>query len=95
MMDKDENGRTRREAFPLVYGLLPNKTQEIYVRFFKIVKDALGEFSPDHLILDFETAAINAIKEVFPLSCFWLSFSSLTKCFPALSKYGVARINSV
>jgi hypothetical protein len=36
MMDKDENDRTRREAFPLVYGLLPNKSQDTYVSFLPL-----------------------------------------------------------
>ena len=50
---------------PCVYFLLPNKTQVTYVRALKAFKDLLPQASPDTILVDFETAPINAFREVF------------------------------
>jgi hypothetical protein len=61
------------EGIPLVWALLPNKTRATYVEMFSAIQQAfLKRFS--HLrppsrrvfLTDFELAAIDAIKEVFP-----------------------------
>lgn len=50
---------------PLIYGLLPDKTQATYFRFFTILKENLG-LSIKKLKCDFEVATINAAKMVYP-----------------------------
>jgi len=57
---------------PLVFAFLPNKTERTYVRFFTLLKDAIQErhsvLTPETVILDFETAARNAVNLVFPMT---------------------------
>ncbi|GBM73699.1 hypothetical protein AVEN_177747-1 [Araneus ventricosus] len=49
---------------PIVFALLPNKTQATYVKLFTILKEA--NWSPECLTMDFEVAAIMGAKIVFP-----------------------------
>ncbi|XP_049886684.1 uncharacterized protein LOC126381225 [Pectinophora gossypiella] len=51
---------------PLLYALLPNKTQETYKRLFNLIKEKNPDFRPTNFKIDFEKAAINAINEIFP-----------------------------
>ncbi|XP_068211896.1 uncharacterized protein, partial [Palaemon carinicauda] len=51
---------------PLVYALLPNKTQETYKRFLQIVKEKIPTFEPATIMIDFELAMIRAIEHEFP-----------------------------
>lgn len=65
------HGFYREEGMPLVWGLLPNKTKKTYVELFNSIRAAFvekfGNAGQKRLFLtDFETAAIEAIKEVFP-----------------------------
>ncbi|KAL0849657.1 hypothetical protein ABMA28_013911 [Loxostege sticticalis] len=58
---------------PLVYGLLANKSERCYTIFLQILKSVfrskLNEsLQPKIILTDFELAAMNAIKKVFP-SC--------------------------
>lgn len=50
---------------PIVYVLLPNKSQETYTRMFNLLKDRLG-LKIELFKCDFEIAIINGVKEVFP-----------------------------
>ncbi len=54
---------------PLVYGLLPNKTRTTYDRFFTLLQNAADgnniRLTPEHVMMDFETAAWRSVKEVF------------------------------
>lgn len=50
---------------PCVYFLLKNKTQATYVRVLKKLKELIPNASPDVILVDFETAPINAFREVF------------------------------
>lgn len=56
--------------FPLVCGLLPNKSETTYTRFFALLKDAVRDqqsvLTPEHRLLDFEIAARNAVHTNFP-----------------------------
>lgn len=58
------------QMMPLAFFLLPSKTTETYVRMFNLLRiHALSRqltFNPREFQLDFETAALNAIREVFP-----------------------------
>lgn len=53
---------------PAVYALLPNKTKNIYKTLFKLIKSQIPQFYPKTFILDFEQAAMSAIKNMFPES---------------------------
>ncbi|XP_048775286.2 uncharacterized protein LOC125679874 [Ostrea edulis] len=59
-------------VFPLVFGLLSNKTEDTYERFSTLLKNAVHErpsmLTPGHWILDSEVAAHNAIRASFLLT---------------------------
>ncbi|CAF1055049.1 unnamed protein product, partial [Brachionus calyciflorus] len=55
------NGR----CIPLVYCLLPRKTEEIYIRVLTAISTKLNRF-PISITTDFEKAFINSIKKIFP-----------------------------
>ena len=48
----------------MVYGLLPNKTQDTYTKFFRKIDTSI-KVKPLSINVDFEKAVFNAIKEVF------------------------------
>ncbi|XP_063378931.1 uncharacterized protein LOC134665838 [Cydia fagiglandana] len=54
------------KVVPCVYALLPNKRQTTYERMFQLIKENIPSFEPDHIKIDFEIAAANAIKCVYP-----------------------------
>jgi len=49
-----------------VFALLPNKTEEIYIRLFKKILELRPELNPTSIMLDYEQATINAVKKVLP-----------------------------
>ncbi|CAF1060993.1 unnamed protein product [Brachionus calyciflorus] len=51
-------------ALPMLYTLLPKKKQVTYKKLFRVINE-LVTISPNSINLDFEIAAINAIKIVF------------------------------
>ena len=75
---------------PCVYFLLPNKTQETYRRMFDILRDLVPNSDPDIILLDFELAARNAFKDIFPRTeadgCF--SICVFSKCASEVGKLG-------
>jgi hypothetical protein len=50
---------------PLVYALLPDKKQETYVKFFRMLSEYIMK-EPTYISSDFELAVLNSIKIVFP-----------------------------
>jgi len=71
--------------FPLVFALLPNKTERTYLRLFSMLKDVVQQridrvFTPEIIILDFEVAARNAIHTVFPMATLRGCFFHYTQC---------------
>lgn len=50
---------------PCVYILMPNKSQDSYVRALTKLKEIIPAASPDRVLVDFETAPINAFGQVF------------------------------
>ncbi|VDI61105.1 Hypothetical predicted protein [Mytilus galloprovincialis] len=56
--------------YPLVYALLPGKSQIIYTRFLTLLKEACQRFDlqlqPTTIFLDYEVAVRNAAYQVFP-----------------------------
>lgn len=59
-----DDDRTR--VIPCIYALLPNKQQQTYERLFNCIKQNIHNFQPVLMKIDFETAAINALKTVYP-----------------------------
>ena len=55
--------KENRRCFPLVFGLLSTKKEDIYKSFLKELRTALGdrEIKIEVMITDFEKAAINAV----------------------------------
>lgn len=51
---------------PLFFALLPDKRNNTYKILFSIIKSQIPTWSPKKITLDFEIAAINAFKDIFP-----------------------------
>lgn len=52
--------------YPVAFALLPNKKRETYVRLFRLILEVIPNWTPRRVNVDFETASISALKEVFP-----------------------------
>ncbi|KAL5247507.1 hypothetical protein ACHWQZ_G019400 [Mnemiopsis leidyi] len=50
---------------PLVYGLLPGKTEVLYTSFLEEL-DSLAQFEPQSVLCDFERGLHNAVQHVWP-----------------------------
>ncbi|XP_034316249.2 uncharacterized protein [Magallana gigas] len=74
------NGRT----YPLVFGLLPGKSEGIYQRFFRLLMNYCGEinvvFQPQIVMCDFEVAVRNVLQRVFPEATVKGCFFHFTQC---------------
>ena len=70
------HGIVNGNVLPLVYTLMANKTEERYNKLFSELKALGPTLSPRTIMTDFERAAINAFRAVFPDSdqqgCFFL-----------------------
>ena len=68
---------------PVLYALLPDKTEITYERFFNAVKRLCPAVQPHSVLTDFETAAINASHTVFQtptvVSCFFHLSQNIAK----------------
>lgn len=51
---------------PVLYALMPNKQEATYKTILQKVKDLHPPVNPSRVVVDFELAAINALKSVFP-----------------------------
>lgn len=60
------NGENKNQIVPVIFALLPNKTEKTYERLFWLIKNSIPEFEPTNFKIDYEVAAINALKSVFP-----------------------------
>ena len=58
--------------FPLVYELLPGKTQSLYHMLLELV--TWGTFHPKTILMDYELAIHNAVAEVLPSTVIRASF---------------------
>ena len=84
--------------FPLVYGLLPNKTQATYERFFGLLKEKSAErhiiLNPTSAMMDFEVAASNALTTVFRMvagkGCFFHFSQAIWRKVQALGLVAVS-----
>ncbi|KAL0809842.1 hypothetical protein ABMA28_011331 [Loxostege sticticalis] len=61
-LHSDENTTS---LVPVVYALLPDKSQNTYTRLFRLIKELLG-VTIKTFKSDYEIAAMNAVKAVFP-----------------------------
>ena len=64
------------KVLPLMYTLLPNKTERIYLKLFKMFDD-IPNFSPKEITVVFEMGVINALLKVWPsinISLCWFHY---------------------
>ena len=50
---------------PVIYALLSNKDENMYERFFRVIKQLFPHAQPQSVLIDFVTAAAIAILTVF------------------------------
>ena len=77
------HGYVEDTSYPLVFALLPNKIEQTYARLFLLKGDLLQNnlfLTPQLVLMDFETAARNALKAVFPQLILKACFFHLTQC---------------
>ena len=62
--------------------MLPNKTEETYTRLFREVEQHVAN-SPTDILMDFERAALNSVRQVYPNTefkrCFYHFSSNIWK----------------
>lgn len=73
------------QMFPLVFCLLPNKSELTYQRMFSLLQEAVRqriqlELTPETVMLDFEVAARNAVRAAFPQSRLRGCYFHYTQC---------------
>ncbi|XP_025191560.1 uncharacterized protein LOC112591837 [Melanaphis sacchari] len=73
------HGIQYNNIFPSIFALLPNKTENTYIVFYKSLKTLNESLNPKSIMVDFEKAAINAIQSVF-------TNTSVRGCFFHLSQ---------
>lgn len=80
-LDLGSNDKTNN-VVPVIYGLLPNKSQRTYVRFFELLTTRLN-IHMKTFKCDFELAVINAVQQVYPevqvKGCFFHYQKAITK----------------
>lgn len=65
---------------PIVFALLPNKKKQTYTRLFRLLLQAVPEWRPENINVDFETAVISSLQEVFPTTKIHGCHFHMTKC---------------
>ncbi|XP_060080091.1 uncharacterized protein LOC132559482 [Ylistrum balloti] len=72
------------QMYPLLFALLPGKSQTIYTRFLEKLKSTMEDLhlqlNPTVLFMDFESAAQNAAKAAFPGITLKGCFFHYTQC---------------
>ena len=71
-----------------LYCLLPNKTHATYVRLLNVVKELVPNASPTRILVDFESAAMNAFRDAFP-------GTDVTGCYFHLCQSIVRKVNEI
>lgn len=68
---------------PILYLLLQNKSRDIYVTMFQLIKTLTANANPTGINCDFKKATINAMREVYQTvtikGCFFLLMQSMQK----------------
>lgn len=82
---------------PCVFAFLKNKEQTTYVNLFRLIKEIVGEFSPQIIKTDFEYATIAALQIVFPerivSGCLFHLSQSLLRKVKEDGLYSLYRLN--
>lgn len=83
---KRGNDTTQHIFVPLVYALMTSKTEELYVKMFKLLIEFCNDNNqkindnPDlEIVTDFEKGAINALNDMFPLATHSACFFHLSQ----------------
>ena len=77
----DLGGRSdETNVFPVVFALLPNKKKETYVRLFQLIMEAVPQWRPSVVNVDFEASAIAALRQVFPTAEISGCYFHMKKC---------------
>lgn len=77
---------------PVLFALLPDKKKDTYVRLFREILKAVPEWTPRKVTVDFEGAAVSALKEVFPSTEINGCFFHMKKCiWRKVQELGLAR----
>ena len=76
-------GQFREKILPLIYVLMPNRTQASYTRVLTALCNLKQNLAPSTIMSDFEQASINAFHEQFPAArqrgCFFHFSQSVWK----------------
>ena len=59
------HGLRENDSLPLVFGLLPDKTEETYIKFLQEIKNIEPSCAPLSVTIDFERAMMNACSKEF------------------------------
>ena len=71
-----------------VYCLVQNKTQAVYARILDEIKKMIPLANPEKILLDFESAAINAFRAAYPNA-------TITGCYFHLTQSILRKINEI
>ncbi|KAL4085498.1 hypothetical protein QTP88_027356 [Uroleucon formosanum] len=67
-------------VIPSAYALLPDKKEDTYIQMFKALKSLNQNLNPKSIMMDFEKAAMNAVKSEFPNTSINGCFFHLSQC---------------
>ena len=56
----------RHHVFPAIFILLPNKTQALYLKIYRLLKKLVPGLEAEIVISDFELASLNALELAWP-----------------------------
>ena len=88
-----KHGIVNGDVLPLVYTLMANETEEHYNKLFSELKALGPTLSPRTIMTDFEHAAINAFKAVFPDSDQQGCFFHFSQClFQSILSNGLQQL---
>ncbi|CAK5025603.1 unnamed protein product [Meloidogyne enterolobii] len=59
--------RRHNWVLPVLYCLLSNKSQATYERMWVLIRNFWPDFEPNSISMDYEAAAINSIRAIFPM----------------------------
>ena len=78
------NAFIQGQQFPLVYGLLPRKSRDVYNRFFMCIKEEALKcdlrISPAEIMTDFELPLVQSLELQFPSACIHGCYFHFTQC---------------
>lgn len=74
------HGHIDGKLVPLVYVLLPGKTESLYNKVLQLLKQGRKNMKPQIIISDFEQAFISAAEKVFPKAEFHGCYFHFTQC---------------